>query len=124
VRYAGAQEPEDMPVLLAAADLFVWPAINEAWGMAILEAQAAGLPVVAGRFGGVPVLVADGSTGLVTSPRDVAAFTASVGALLRDAERRQRFGAAARAKVAAEHDVPAAGAALDTIFATVTKVQA
>ena len=123
-RYAGAQEPDDMPELLAAADLFVWPAINEAWGMAILEAQAAGLPVVAGRFGGVPVLVTDGRSGLLTPPRDVAAFASSVAALLGDTERRQRFGAAARAKVAAEHDVPAAGAALDAILATATRVQA
>ena len=42
-----------LPALYAGADLYLWPAINEAYGMAFLEAQAAGLPVVAGRTGGV-----------------------------------------------------------------------
>jgi len=124
VRYLGALAPENMPATLAAADLCVWPAINEAWGMAILEAQAAGLPVVAGSFGGVPQLVADGRTGILTPPRDVAAFTRAVDDLLRDTARRRNYAAAARAKVAAEHDIVAAGAALDAILAATTKVSA
>jgi glycosyltransferase involved in cell wall biosynthesis len=124
VRYARALPPKRLPAQLAASDLFVWPAVNEAWGMAILEAQAAGLPVVAGRFGGVPVLVADGRTGTLTPPHDVAAFSQAVGDLLNDPERRRRYAAAARAKVAAEHDIAAAGAALDAILAATTKVGA
>src|SRR5438132_640172 len=47
---------------LAAADLFVWPALNEAFGMALLEAQASGLPVVAGGGGGVSEIVVSGIT--------------------------------------------------------------
>ena len=47
----------------AAADLYVWPAVREAYGLAMLEAQAAGLPVVAGREGGVAEVVADGVSG-------------------------------------------------------------
>lgn len=117
VRHVGALAPEDLPGMLAAADLFVWPAVNEAWGMAILEAQAAGLPVVAGRFGGVPQLVADGRTGCLTPPRDVAAFTKAVSDLLDDAACRARYAGAARAKVAAEHDIEAAGTALGAILA-------
>jgi glycosyltransferase involved in cell wall biosynthesis len=122
VRYAGALPPERMPELLAAADLFVWPAVNEAWGMAILEAQAAGLPVVAGRFGGVPQLVADGRTGILTPPHDVDAFADAVRDLLTDPRRRARYADAALAKVASAHDIAAAGAALDTIVATAMKV--
>jgi len=53
------------PELLAASDLYVWPAIGEAYGLAILEAQAAGLPVVAGETGGVGDIVAHGVTGLL-----------------------------------------------------------
>ena len=52
-----------LPGIYAAADLYVWPACNEAYGMALLEAQAAGLPVVAGREGGVPDIVAHGPPG-------------------------------------------------------------
>jgi glycosyltransferase involved in cell wall biosynthesis len=124
VSYAGALPPEQMPETLAAADLFAWPAINEAWGMAILEAQAAGLPVVAGRSGGVPVLVADERTGLLANPGDAAGLAAGVAALLDDPGRRRKLSSAALAKVAAEHDIAAAGDALDRILSSVTKVHA
>jgi glycosyltransferase involved in cell wall biosynthesis len=124
VTWAGALPPEQMPAILAACDLFVWPAINEAWGMAILEAQAAGLPVVAGRSGGVPVLVRESDTGLLPPPGDAAAFAGAVATLLDDAERRRRYAAAARAKVAAEHDIGPAGAALDAILADAAKIRA
>src|SRR5262249_25441429 len=53
VRFLGRIEESAVPELLAASDLYVWPAIGEAYGLAILEAQAAGLPVVAGDTGGV-----------------------------------------------------------------------
>src|SRR3546814_1400194 len=48
VRFLGLVQPEVMPALYAACDLLVWPAVNEAFGMVLLEAQGAGLPVVAG----------------------------------------------------------------------------
>ena len=51
VRLIGTVNAEALPPLYRAADIFIWPAVNEAFGMAILEAQAAGLPVVAGRPG-------------------------------------------------------------------------
>ena len=54
---------------LREADLFVWPAINEAFGMALLEAQASALPVVAGASGGVGGIVASGETGLLVAAR-------------------------------------------------------
>ena len=58
-----------MAAALADSDLFVWPAINEAFGMALLEAQASGLPVVAGASGGVRGIVADRETGMAGSAR-------------------------------------------------------
>jgi len=113
VRMHGAVPLEDLPAFYAAADLFVWPAINEAFGMALLEAEASGLPAVAGDGGGVPAVIAQGRTGLLTPVGDAAAFADAVTALLDDPERRRRMGIAARETIAAEHGIEQAAAALD-----------
>lgn len=103
----------EMPSLYAAADIVAWPAINEAFGMALLEAQATGTPVVAGRSGGVADIVADGRTGRLVAPGDPAAFAAAIGDLLGDRDHRASMGAAALANVAAHHSLDAAMAVLD-----------
>jgi len=118
VRFAGAVPHHDLPAVYAAADLYLWPAINEAYGMALLEAQAAGLPVIAGRTGGVPAVVADGLTGLLTPIGDAAAFAASVGRLLDDPVERARFGAAAACRIASHHDERTAAHALAAALRT------
>ena len=112
VAFAGALPTEALPPLYAAADLLVWPAMREAYGMALLEAQAAGLPVVAGRTDGVPAIVADGETGLLAAPGDAAALGAALCALLDDPARRAAMGEAARRRVAAGHSVAGAAAIL------------
>jgi glycosyltransferase involved in cell wall biosynthesis len=116
IRFLGAAEPAALPALCASADLAVWPAVDEAFGMALIEAQAAGTPVVAGGYGGVPEVIADGATGLVTRPGDVAGFAAAVAALLDDPAGRETMGRAARAHVRAHHDLPAAASRLDAIM--------
>jgi glycosyltransferase involved in cell wall biosynthesis len=116
VVFVGAQPDEAMPAYYAAADLMVWPAVNEAYGMALLEAQAAGLPVVAGRERGVPEIVADGATGLLVEPRDPSRFAEAVVSLLNDEARRRAFGQEALARVAARHSVSVASAALDALL--------
>ncbi|TAJ35645.1 MAG: glycosyltransferase [Reyranella sp.] len=118
VRFAGAVPHADLPALYAASDLYLWPAINEAYGMAFLEAQASGLPVVAGRTGGVPAVVADGVTGLLTPIGDAPAFAAAVARLLDSPAERARLGAAAAARVAAHHDERAAAHALAVALKT------
>src|SRR5579863_4808338 len=65
IRYRGALDEAAIAAALAEADLFVWPAVNEAFGMALLEAQASGLPVVAGTNDGVAGIVASDETGLL-----------------------------------------------------------
>lgn len=117
VRFAGAVPHAELPATYASADLYLWPAINEAYGMAFLEAQAAGLPVVAGRTGGVPAVVADGITGLLTPIGDPAAFANATARLLDDAGERARLGKAARARVNARHDERAAAQALAAALA-------
>ncbi len=117
VRFAGAQPRAALPALYGEADLYLWPAINEAYGMAFLEAQAAGLPVVAGRTGGVPAVVADGVGGCLTPVGDAAAFADAVARLLDDAGLRRAMGAAARRRVHARHDERAAARALGSALA-------
>jgi len=113
VKWTGTVAPDALVRLYRAADLYVWPAIKEAWGMALLEAQAAGLPVVAGRSGGVPAIVADGETGLLAPEGDAEAFADAVVALLVDPARRDAMGRAAIEKARREHDIPTAAATLD-----------
>jgi len=116
VSYRGALGEAAVAGALADADLLVWPAINEAFGMALLEAQASGVAVVAGASGGVAGIVVPGETGLLVPPGDVAGFAAAVRRLILDGELRARMGAAARAKVEREHDLPAAAARLAAVI--------
>jgi glycosyltransferase involved in cell wall biosynthesis len=113
VRWIGIVPPEDLRKLYRAADIYVWPAIKEAWGMALLEAQAAGLPVVAGRSGGVPAIVADGETGLLAPEGDAGAFANAVAALLADPTRREAMGRAAMLRAQRDHDISVAAKYLD-----------
>jgi glycosyltransferase involved in cell wall biosynthesis len=117
VAWTGALDAAAVAHRLAAADLCVWPAVNEAFGMALLEAQAAGLPVVAGAQGGVGAIVVPEETGLLVAPGDEAAFAAAVRSLIVDRDRRRRLAAAARRHVLAEHDVAAAARRLGAAIA-------
>jgi len=118
VGFAGIVPHAELPATYASADLYLWPAINEAYGMAFLEAQAAGLPVVAGRTGGVPAVVADGITGVLTPIGDAAAFAAATARLLNDPKERVQLGKTARARVSARHDERAAAHALAAALRT------
>ena len=111
-RWLGRRSAAELPAILAGADLFVWPAAREAIGMALLEAAAAGLPVVASATGGVPAVVAHGETGLLAPAGDAAAFADCLRALLADPRRRRAMGRAARRRVLARHDIAQAAAAL------------
>ena len=81
--------------------------------MALLEAQAAGLPVVAGKSPGVASIIADGKSGVLPLEGDARAFAAAVGTLLADPERRLALGHTAMERAAREHDISVAAALLD-----------
>jgi glycosyltransferase involved in cell wall biosynthesis len=90
VRWHGQIESKaELARLYAEADLFVWPAVNEAYGVVLLEAQLFGCPVVAGNFGGVASVVRHGETGLLAAPGDVAAFADAMQDVLNDRPRLQ-----------------------------------
>ncbi len=116
VHFLGALAAEDLAGLYAACDVLTWPAINEAYGMALLEAQAAGLPVVAGDSGGVSAIVRHDESGLLTPPGDATAFAVALDSLLGAPARRQAMAEAARAQVAACHGLDRAAARLDRIL--------
>lgn len=103
VAFLGQCDEAALARLYAEADFLAWPAINEAYGMALLEAQAAGLPVVAGDCGGVAAIVRDGLTGLTPPVGDVDAFADRLRLMLDQPALRRSFGRAAREAVTAEH---------------------
>jgi glycosyltransferase involved in cell wall biosynthesis len=105
IDYRGWAEPEQIPALLAAADLALVPMddtlINRARALAkLLELMAAGLPIVAARVGQVAEYIEDGRSGLLVEPGDPAALARATLALLADPALRERLGQAARERVA------------------------
>ena len=121
VTFTGRVEGAALAALYAGADLFVWPAVGEPMGMAMLEAQGHGLPVVAARTRGVPDLVRDEETGVLVPEGDPGAFADAVRTLLRAPERRRRMGRAARARVAREHGFERASERLGDLVETLIR---
>jgi glycosyltransferase involved in cell wall biosynthesis len=95
----------DVLSLHKAFDVFVMPSVSEGLGTSLLDAMAAGRPVVASAVGGIPEVVADGETGILVPPRDHAALAAAIVRLLGDRALRERMGAAGLARVRAHFSV-------------------
>lgn len=95
VRLLGARS--DVPDLLAGMDVFVLPSRTEGYSLALVEASAAALPIIATAVGGNAEIVQDGLTGLIVPAGDDARLTDAMATLARDAERRQALGQQARA---------------------------
>ncbi len=87
---------DDVPRLLHAFDVFVFPSLNEGMGRALVEALAAGRPIVASRAGGIPEVLGEGAAGLLVEAGSAAALARGVETLLGDPALRGRFGNAAR----------------------------
>lgn len=102
--------------LFHASDLFVWPGVNEAFGAVYLEAQAHGLPCLAGGYGGITDTMIPGTTGLLTPAGDIPAFRAALIDLIAAPARRRAMGEAAARFIAAARDLPKAAATLQAAF--------
>ncbi|MDH3714129.1 MAG: glycosyltransferase family 4 protein [Gammaproteobacteria bacterium] len=116
VSYLGCVQPSVARQTLATSDLCVWPAHNEALGMALLEAQMCGVPVIAGHSPGVASIVEHGVTGLLTEPGDVVALADALRELLGNPERRLTMARSARKRSHARHSLNAAAHRLHAIL--------
>jgi colanic acid/amylovoran biosynthesis glycosyltransferase len=123
VTFAG-HVPHDSPALVqhyARADVFVHPSITirgikEGIPGTIVEAMAAGLPVVATRHGGIPAVIDSGRDGLLVTERDVDALACAIASLLDEPQARERLGRAAAQRAQEQLDLAPRTAALERIY--------
>ena len=113
VVWAGFQQ--DVPGICFASDVVVLTSDNEGTPVSLIEAQAAGVPVVSTRVGGAATVVGDAPGALVAAD-DVAGLARSVGALLRDLPAARAAGSAARERVVADFSLEALVLSLDELY--------
>ena len=116
IDWLGQREPEEIAGLLSKGGIYVWPGCGEAYGLAYLEAQAAGLPVVAQITAGVPAVVEADMTALLTPDGDMDAYARAIAGLLDDRGRRDVMASAARRFVLDERSLVGASHELDLIL--------
>lgn len=105
VKFLGPRE--DVPALLASCDVFVLPSLFEGLPLAVLEAMAAGAPVIATDVGGTREAIQDGVTGLLVRPADANALACALRRMLGDANFARRLAEAGQARVRQEFSAAA-----------------
>ena len=106
----------DVPALMAAADVFVLPTLDDAQPTVILEAMASELPVIASRVGGIPCMIEDGVNGLLTPPGDIDALEVALRRLRRESELLARLGAVARRSVERKFSIDGQAAKINSLY--------
>jgi len=109
---------DDVPDWLAAFDVFAFPSHHEGLGSVLLQAMAAGIPVVASDTGGIPELIRHEETGLLVPPRDPGALAAAIERLHGDEALRRRLAEAARRRLA-DFSVAAVADRLEALYRNV-----
>jgi len=107
---------DDVAEIMRGFSVFVLPSLSEGTPVTIMEAMATGLPVVASSVGGVPQLVIDGQTGLLSEPADPHSLAGAIGAYIADSALAGRHGAAGRARVQAHFGVDAMVTKYDALY--------
>ncbi len=110
----------DVAELLDSAGVFVLPSRSEGQPMAVLEAMARGVCVVASAVGGIPEMIDDGRSGLLVPPDDIDALDAALRRVLADPALRRRLGEAALARVRAEFDLDVVWRRFDALYREVS----
>jgi len=121
VKWYGEVTTAEVAVLMSQSALYVWPGYGEAYGLTYLEAQAAGLPVVAMNVAGVPEAVDHEVTGLLTPADDAAEFARAIERLLTDRVELKRMGRMARQLILNERTLDHAAKSLDEILTQSTR---
>lgn len=114
---------EDVPGLLAAADVFVLPSRSEAFPNSVIEAMAAGLPVVACAVGGLLDLIETGRTGILVPPSDPEPLAAALRALYDQPARARAMGLEARREVHARYSFERMVGAFEDLYQTELRAQ-
>ncbi|MDH4079564.1 MAG: glycosyltransferase family 4 protein [Nitrospira sp.] len=107
---------EDIDVCLAGFDCFVLPSLNEGMGRALVEAMAAGLPVIASRVGGIPALIEDGKNGILVPAGDSSALSNAIRKVLDDAAWAVELGTHARDSIDASYGIPAMVRSIESAY--------
>ncbi|MCL4500890.1 MAG: glycosyltransferase [Deltaproteobacteria bacterium] len=107
---------QDIPGLLAALDIFVLPSHSEGVSLALLEAMAAGLPVIVSRVGGLPEVVTDGENGLLIPPKTPEALAQALERLLVDPAFSKNLGEKARRQVETNYSLDRLGREINEIY--------
>jgi glycosyltransferase involved in cell wall biosynthesis len=114
---------DDVSACLRAADLFVFPTMDEAFGLSLVEAMACGLPVVSTAVGGIRDFLAHGTNGMEVPAGDADALHRAISRLLADDLARQRLGCAARDTAVSRYSLQAVATAWVDLFETVSPRQ-
>lgn len=117
VRFVGTRT--DVPELLAASDVFAFPTVLEGFGLAAVEAMAAGLPVVASDLPALAAIVEPGLTGLLVTPGDAAALAAGLEQVLADPSGARRMGALGRERAIRHFDIAGTADVLSHIYESI-----
>jgi glycosyltransferase involved in cell wall biosynthesis len=119
VTFHGWAQREELPALYRAADVFVFPSLDEGMPNVVLEALASGLPIVATRIAGNDQLVLPGENGTLVPPSDPHAFAAALAPLLTDPAARQRMAARSRALATERYSWASSAGKYDALFQSI-----
>ena len=119
--FLGTSPEDELTKYYKAADIFLWPAVREAYGMALLEAQWAGLPAIAGNSGGVPDILQHNLTGLLSRSGDADDFAVKIRILMENPVIRKEMRATAKNVIPKVHAFETTADKIHTLVSSTLK---
>ncbi len=114
IRFLGSRS--DIPDILASLDIFMLPTRAEAFGIVVIEAMAAGLPVIASRIGGIPEIITNEEIGYLVSPIEPRMFALALDQVLARKDSGRKMGALGKISVGGRFDKATIGGRLNSIY--------